>query len=111
MTTRPTICTLWQLAGSWAGEQILRLSDLTRIVLSIIALTIGLSSASAQDIRFASWPEVVAMIPCDHVWKDDTGVLFILGPVDVEQRRFDIRAVTDPFEVKEIQQRCPFRRR
>jgi hypothetical protein len=62
--------------------------------------------ASAEELRFASWPEVIAMIPCDRIGRDEAGGLVVLGPIYVEEKHFSARAVTRPFETKEIRARC-----
>ena len=57
-------------------------------------------------MRFASWPEVIAMIPCDRIGRDEVGGLVVLGPIYVEEKHFSARAVTSQFEAREIRERC-----
>ena len=77
-----------------------------KCIIAVTALAIGLGPAAAQELRFASWPEVVAMIPCDRVARDDAGVWWVIGPIGVEEKRFYRRAVTSAFEARELAGRC-----
>lgn len=81
---------------------------LTRHALLIGPLAcLSLGQAGAQEMRFASWPEVVAVIPCDRIGRDEAGGLVVLGPPnDVEEKHFSARPVTSAFEAREIRERC-----
>jgi hypothetical protein len=57
-------------------------------------------------MKFASWPEVIAMIPCEHIGRDEAGNLVVLGPINVEEKHISTRTVTSVFETKEIRARC-----
>jgi len=74
--------------------------------LTFLCLIFGSASAIAQEMRFASWPELVALIPCNHVIENEAGGLMILGPVSVEEHQFYLHPVISLFEVKELRQRC-----
>lgn len=66
----------------------------------------GLAQAAAEEMRFASWPEVIAMIPCDRIGRDVAGGLVVLGPINVEEKHFSVRAVASSFEATEIRDHC-----
>jgi len=72
----------------------------------LVLACLSLRHSAAQELRFASWPEVIAMIPCDRIGRDEAGVLVVLGPINVEEKHYSMRAVTGPFEATEIQDRC-----
>ena len=75
--------------------------------LAIFVLTVFISTpVAAQGLRFASWPEVIALIPCDRIWQDSAGTPIVVGPIQVEEKLFDSRAVTSRFEAKELSRRC-----
>lgn len=67
---------------------------------------LSLGQANAHETRFASWPEVIATIPCDRIGSDETGALVVLGPIYVEEKHFSARTITSAFETKEVRERC-----
>ena len=79
---------------------------LTRRALLVALLAcLSLAQAGAQEMRFASWPEVIATITCDRI-RDEVGGLAVLGPIYVEEKHFSSRAVTNAFEARAIRERC-----
>jgi len=75
-----------------------------RALLIVACLTLG--QAGAEEMRFASWPEVIAVIRCDRIARDEAGGLVVLGPINIEEKHFSARAIASPFEGKEIRERC-----
>ena len=72
----------------------------------LIAACLNAGHADAEELRFASWPEVIVSIPCNRIGRDAAGSLVVLGPFYTEETHFLARAITRPFEAKEISDRC-----